>query len=139
MIAELLAVVAVAAPAADQAACPVTRPTRPSGRYGTARLWTVLPRDGVLRVARGPDGRLFDKLAWIPDRDRGSALTVSGGRLDRPGKLRVLSVNWGYSSTGKGSWASAVVFPSAGCWRLTGRLGLLGATKLSYIVRVVAT
>jgi hypothetical protein len=139
VIAELLGTLAVSAPAADDAACLVTRPTRPSGRYGTARLWTMLPRDGVLRVTRGPDGRLGDKLGWIPDRDRGLALTVSGRRLDRPAKLRVLSVNWGYSSTGKGSWASAVVFPSAGCWRITGRLGRLGATKLSYVVRVVAS
>jgi hypothetical protein len=134
MIAELLVGLAIAAPAVETRACPVTKPALPSGRYGPARLWTFLPRDGVLHVRRGVDGRLGDKLAWIPDRERGVSLTVSGRRLDAPGKLRVLGVNWGYSSTGKGSWASAVVFPKAGCWRITGRAG---TTTLSYVVKVV--
>lgn len=39
---------------------------------------------------------------------------------------------WGYSSTGKGSWASAVAFPEGGCWRITGRAG---PTTLSYVVQ----
>ena len=132
MIAELLAAIALAAPA-EQQGCAVTKPP-PSGRYGTSRLWTYVPRDGVLRLRRGADGRLGDKLGWIPDRDRGLVLTVSGRRLDAPGRLRVLSVNWGYASTGKGSWMSAVVFPSAGCWRVTGKAG---PTTLSYVIRLV--
>ena len=135
MIAELLSLLALGAPVADLRACPVTKPATASGRFGTARLWTFLPRDGVLRVRRGADGRLGDKLGWVPDRDRGVSLAVSGRRLDAPGTLRVLSVNWGYSSTGKGSWASAVVFPRPGCWRLTGKAG---TTTLTYVVKVVS-
>ena len=133
MIAETLAVLAFATPVAEQA-CPVTRPTMPSGQYGSQRLWTFLPRDGVLRLRRDADGTLGDKLGWIPDRDRNLRLTVSGRKIDGPGRLRVLGVNWGYSSTGKGSWASAVIFPKAGCWRITGRAG---PTTLSYVVKVV--
>jgi hypothetical protein len=136
VIAELLTALTLGAPAAELQVCPVTKPISPSGRYGPARLWTYLPRDGVLRVRRGVDGRLGDKLAWIPDRDRNLRLAVSGRRLDGSGLLRVLSVNWGYSSTGKGSWASAVVFPKPGCWRLTGKAG---GTTLSYVVKVMAT
>lgn len=120
---------------ADEQACAVTKPDQ-SGRYGTSALSTRLPADGVLRLRQDPDGTLGDKLAWIPDRDRGLQLTVSGKRLDRPGALRVLGVNWGRSSTGEGSWASAVVFPAAGCWRITGQAG---ATTLSYVVEVVPT
>lgn len=114
-------------------ACAVTKPD-PSGHYGTTTLWTRLPADGVLRLRQDPDGTLGDKLAWIPDRDRGLQLTVSGKRLDRPGQLRVHSVNWGHSSTGQGSWASAVVFPAPGCWRIT---GTAGSATVSYVVEVV--
>jgi hypothetical protein len=143
VIAEALVLMALSAPTATQA-CQVTRPATQSGRYGTQRLWTFLPRDGVLRLRREANGTLSDKLAWIPDRDRGLDLAVSGRRLDRPGRLRVLGVNWGYSSTGKGSWASAVVFPAPGCWRITGRAGLptlsyVKPTTLSYVVKVVAS
>ena len=121
-------------PARPQDACPVTKST--SGRYGTSRLWVTVPTAGILRVRRNqPDDGLFGtKIGWIPDRDRNLTLTVSGTRLDAPGRMRVLGVFWGHSSTGKGSWASAVAFPAAGCWRITGRAG---PTTLSYVVRVV--
>jgi hypothetical protein len=143
VIAELVAVTVLWAPATPQA-CPVTKPRTRSGRYGTRRLWTFLPRDGVLRLRREADGTLFDKLAWIPDRDRNLVLTVTGRRLDAAGRLRVLGVNWGYSSTGKGSWASAVRFPAPGCWRITGRARaahtvVVEPTTLSYVVKVVAS
>ena len=62
-------------------------------------------------------------------------LAWTGQRLDAPSPpMRVLAVTWGYSSAGKGSWASAVVFPSEGCWRLTGRVE---DVSLTYVVRVV--
>ena len=48
-------------------------------------------------------------------------------------------MNWGYSIVDgrrqRGSWASAVEFPSEGCWRLTGRVQ---DVSLSYVVKVVA-
>lgn len=129
----------LAAPPASSAlsapsACEVTTSAHANRRYGGPRLWTVLPRGGVLR-AQPDHGTLGTKLGWIPDRHRGLELTVSGRRLDGPGRLHVRSVRWGYSSAGKGSWATAVSFPAAGCWRLTGRVG---AATLSYVVRVVA-
>lgn len=120
----------------QQNACPVTRSGLPSRRYGSRRLSVILPAAGILRVQRNhPDDGMFGtKLGWIPDRDRNLKLAVSGRRLDAPGRMRVRGVFWGYSSTGKGSWASAVAFPQGGCWRITGRAG---PTKLSYVVRVV--
>jgi hypothetical protein len=48
--------------------------------------------------------------------------------------MRVRAVNWGYSSTGRGSWASAVSFPGEGCWRITGRVR---DVSLTYVVKVV--
>jgi hypothetical protein len=123
-------------PAEREVACAVTRSALPSRRHGGSRLWVVLPRAGNLRVQRNQpdDGRYGTKLGWIPDRDRNVALTVSGRRLDAPGRMVVRRVSWGWSSTGRGSWASAVSFPEAGCWRITGRAG---PTTLSYVVRVV--
>lgn len=120
----------------QQTACSVTKSTLPSLRYGTNRLWTTLPPGGILRVQRNqPDDGMFGtKLGWIPDRDRGLMLTVSGTRLDAPGRMQVRGVFWGHSSSGKGSWASAVAFPAGGCWRITGRAG---PTTLTYVVRVV--
>jgi hypothetical protein len=119
----------------EHAACPVTKSAHPSRRYGSSRLWVTLPPAGVLRVQENqPDDGLFGtKIGWIPDRARNLTLTVSGRRLDAPGRMRVLGVSWGYSSNGKGSWASAVAFPEGGCWRITGRAG---PTTLSYVVRV---
>ena len=124
------------APAQARSACAVTRSALPSGRYGGSRLWVILPPGGILRASRNqPDDGLFGtKLGWVPDRDRNLTLTVSGRRLDAPGRMVVRGVYWGYSSAGKGSWASAVAFPRSGCWRITGRAG---PTMLSYVVRVV--
>lgn len=122
---------------AQQVACPVTQSAPSSHRYGSRRLWTRLPAAGVLRVRRNhpDDGAFGTKLSWIPDRACSLALEVSGQRLDAPGRMRVRGVFWGYSSAGKGSWASAVAFPKPGCWQITGRAG---PTTLSYVVKVVA-
>jgi hypothetical protein len=110
--------------------CPVTR-----GSYGNGILSTSVPGpDGVLATRRDPDGSLFQKLWWLPKRGFGGKLVVVGERLDAPGRMTVHSVNWGHSSDGRGSWASAVSFPSEGCWRLMGRVG---DVSLSYVVRVV--
>ena len=117
-------------PQATAESCPATR-----GRYGNGLLSTGVPgRDGVLATRKDPDGSLFQKLWWLPRRGLGGELTVRGERLDAPGRMRVLSVNWGHSSDGRGSWASAVAFPSEGCWRLTGRVR---DVSLTYVVKVV--
>jgi hypothetical protein len=133
------ALVAAGLPAKLSAAsrhCPVSRPRLRSGRYGSDRLWVVLPPGGVLRVRRNhPDDGMFGtKIGWVPDRERNLTLSVRGERLDAPGRMRVRGVFWGYSSTGKGSWASAVAFPAGGCWRITGRAG---PTTVSFVARIV--
>jgi hypothetical protein len=115
-----------------------TCPVSGEGRYGNGLLSTMLPEDGILRTREDPDG-LFQKLGWLPHRPFPDTLTVRGERLDSPGRMRVLGVNWGYSIVDgqrqRGSWASAVKFPSEGCWRLSGRVE---DVTLSYVVQVVA-
>jgi hypothetical protein len=82
-----------------------------------------------------PDGSIFDKLLWAttpPDRRP----SLTGERLDAPAApLRVLGVHEGSSSNAsKPSWATAVLFPTAGCWRLTGRVGDVSLTQVIDVV-----
>lgn len=115
--------------------CPVTK-----GPYGNGFLFVHAPGDGFLVARREPDGTLFQKLGWLPKKDWGGNLQVRGERLDGPGQLRVLRVNWGHTYVGgvrgRGSWATPVLFPSEGCWRLTGRVG---DVSLTYVMQVVAS
>ena len=125
--------------------CPVTRPNHvvpPSGgrgyplpSYGNGFLSVHVSSDvGLLTERR--DGTLFQKLGWIPRRGLSGTLTVRGERLDASAPpMHVLGVHWGNNTAGRGSWASAVEFPSEGCWRITGRVGDI---SLSYVVRVIA-
>jgi hypothetical protein len=115
--------------------CPVTG----EGRYGNGLLSVWLPPDGRLSTQVENDG-LFQKLGWLPRRQVEETLTVRGERLDAASPpMKVLGVFWGYSYVDgvrqRGSWASAVKFPSAGCWRITGRVH---DVTLSYVVNVVA-
>jgi hypothetical protein len=124
-------------PRATADRCPVTIPRDRQGRYGNGLLATRLSRYGYLRVLRR-DGVLFNKLPWLPLNGLRGELVVSGERLDAPGRMRVLGVSWGYASRGpaaSGSWASAVVFPSEGCWRISARVS---DVTLSYVARVVS-
>ncbi len=113
--------------------CPVTE----AGRYSNGLLSTTVPPGGVLSTRKDADG-LFQKLGWLPHRGFPDSLIVRGERLDAPSPpMRVLGVFWGYASSGpsaNGSWVSAVKFPSAGCWRITGRVQDI---TLSYVVNVV--
>jgi hypothetical protein len=125
--------------------CPVTRPngSRPSGEpasphwHGNGLLWASLERDGVYEVHRddvAADGTIGNKLGWAttPPTARPQ---ISGRRIDAAGPpLYVKSVNLGQSSNSSGpSFASAVAFPSMGCWRLTARVG---DVSLHYVVKV---
>lgn len=124
-------------PPATANACPATIPRDPEGRYGNGLLSTRLNRYGYLRVL-SRDGQLFNKLPWLPLRGLRGTLVVRGERLDAPGRMRVLGVNWGYASRGpaaRGSWMTPVEFPSEGCWRISARVR---DVTLAYVARVVA-
>jgi hypothetical protein len=121
-------------PAATTCTATIPEGSGQFGSYGNGLLSTPLRHDGALPIRPEPDGSISRKLAWLPS-GIGGTLRVRGERLDVPSPpLRVLGVNWGYSSTGRGSWASAVEFPSEGCWRISGRVR---DVTLTYVVRVV--
>jgi hypothetical protein len=125
--------------------CPVTRPNQvlpPSGgrdfpllRYANGFLSVRVSSDGGLLTSKESDGTFFQKLGWQPQRGLTGTLTVRGERLDAPSApMKVLGVVWGHDSYGRGGWASAVKFPSEGCWRISGRVRDI---TLSYVVRVI--
>lgn len=122
--------------------CTVTVPRGPDGSYGNGLLATVLAPDGRLVAAREPGGTLFAKPRWTPrpglDGSGPGGLAVRGERLDAPAPPAVVRrVSWGSGSgpNARGGWASALSFPTEGCWRISGRVR---DVTLSFVVRVLA-
>ena len=126
--------------------CPVTLPnwSRPPGQprhvtwYGNGLLWAGVERDGTYAVPAdqvGADGTISNKLLWVTTPPWRKP-TISGERIDAAAPpLQVLGVNTGsFSGAANPSHMSPVGFPTAGCWRLTARLGDL---SLVYVVQVV--
>ena len=98
---------------------------------GNGKLWTVLPPDGVLRAAARPSGTISEKFPWW--RGLQGALQIRGRRLDGnapPLRARIPS---GYEASGFQS--SGIIFPTGGCWRVTGRAG---GASLSFVLLVQA-
>ena len=132
--------------------CPVTvrvHAPRPRGNpfgpshfnYGNRYLRADLYwSDGLLRagiLANGssmatvnPDGSIRAKLGWWRGLDR--RLIITGRRLDA--KAPPLRAETGGDNGGRGFRASALIFPTVGCWRVVGRAG---AARLTFVVNVV--
>lgn len=117
--------------------CPATKGRGRAETYGNGLLSTRVSSIGTLIVQREAGGRLSTKLGWLPHKGLRGELVVRGERLDAPGRMRVLGVYWGHASRGpaaRGGWASAVEFPSEGCWRISGRVR---DVSLTYVARVI--
>lgn len=97
--------------------------------YGTEKLWTVLPRDGVWMgsVPVGPNDFAYaNKLPWgrtnPPFRRRDDPLTVTGKRLDGPPPAFIEteeSSGFGPDYSGEGIMGG-IEIPAFGCWQITG-------------------
>ena len=140
-----LSVTGGASPSATRFACQVTVPGAlfngsGFGRYnvGTPRLATALPPFGVyVAVPDGQpgwafvqrDGWIRTKVGWTRARGR---LHIGGRRLDRVAPALQADIPTGYGTSG--FQVTGLLFPTAGCWKVTGRAG--GAT-LSFVVLVV--
>lgn len=130
---------------------------RPSAfHHGNGTLWTVLPGDGrVVGLAEtadldrpavrrfvgeatfgglGRDGSTSAKFPWWwGGPGPKPRLTITGERLDGPAPPLRLEGTPG--SGERDFWASGIVFPTVGCWRVT---GAAGDASLMFVVRVVA-
>ena len=133
------------------ASCPVSLPnhTVPKGTpsftaesfaFRNRWLGTVLWPKGILKVGRLPDGGSYASVrsdGWIYAKQgwwRGvdGQLRVVGQRLDRAAPKLRADVPAGYGTLG--FEPVGLLFPSMGCWKVTGSIG---DKRLVYFVRLV--
>jgi hypothetical protein len=126
--------------------CPTTPPNgmTPPGEsefqnyYGNGALYTALWPEGVIEFDPSgpgeirPDGSLAMKFPWWRGEGISGPIQVSGERLDQAGQGVTAEMPDGYGDTG--FQASALVFPSEGCWEVTARVD---DSQLTFIVEVV--
>ena len=138
------------------APCPVTVPTRaatpdagfgPNGfNYGNPRLRVQLWPGGILRAGILPDGGSFATIHsdgsirakvgwWVRDPAK---LVIVGERLDRTAPPIRAHIPPGYGpqydiGASLGFQPTGLVFPTVGCWRITGKAG---TARLTFVVKV---
>lgn len=97
--------------------------------YGTEKLWTVLPPDGIWHGSSPAEPHDFvyaNKLPWgrtdPPFRRKDDPLTVTGKRLDGPAPRFTEifeSSGFGPDYSGQGIMGG-IEIPASGCWQITG-------------------
>jgi hypothetical protein len=110
-----------------------------SNVYWEGKLFVAgVPRDGTLvfrpREAGTtlPDGSLKMKFGWYRGPGLQGKLMVTGRRLHAPGPPLSADIPHGYGDSG--FQATALVFPTEGCWEVIGRVD---KTSVIFVVRVV--
>jgi hypothetical protein len=123
------------------ATCAVTTPNgsappgeRPSdGHHGNGAIWTGFPSYGVIVVPKAnADGTLRMKFPWWFSVD--GSLSIEGRRLDMPAPPLGSQIPSGYN---QGFQASALLFPTEGCWEVTGRVGSAALTFVVFVVKAL--
>ena len=103
--------------------------------YGNGKLWVgALWPNGVVIMTKddvGPHGRLGMKFGWY--RLTNGYLTITGRRLDAPAPPASGQQTSGYGLTGFN--ASGVIFPTEGCWQVTGRVGRVSLTFVTFVIK----
>lgn len=125
--------------------CPVTVPNGKSpprqrrslgghrespGWHRDGRLWVALWDDGIIRWRAEPDGSIGMKFPWW--RGVRGRLRIKGRRLDAVAPPLRAHVPRGYGATGFQS--TAVVFPTPGCWKVT---GAVAGARLEFVTLVL--
>lgn len=131
--------------AISSVSCPVSRPNggHPPGQspshwyHGIGGLWTILwPRSTATvppqNVQR--NGRLYVKVPWWREPGSQGTLRIHGHRLDNPAPALRADVPTGYGNLG--FQASAILFPTVGCWQVTGRAGKGSLTMVMRVLKV---
>jgi hypothetical protein len=103
--------------------------------FGNGKLWVGgLWKEGI--VAATPDfvqadGSIGIKFGWW--RKVTGQLEITGRRLDGPAPPLRASVPGGYGDTG--FQASGLLFPTEGCWEVTGRVGATTLTFVTFVTK----
>jgi len=126
----------------EPSTCPVTQPNeieiegRANWRnHGNDALLTILWPDSTIVFSPGgpgfvlEDGALSMKFPWW--RLRNGPLTIEGRRLDGEAPPLRAHVPCCYGATG--FQVSALIFPTPGCWEVTGRVA---EGSLTFVTRV---
>jgi hypothetical protein len=106
--------------------------------YGNALISTGLWPDGTIVFKPGGpgfvygDGSLAMKWGWR--RAVRGQLRIEGRRLDEPAPPLRADIPAGYSDFGFQS--SALIFPTPGCWEVTGRVGTASLTFVTFVQRI---
>ncbi len=128
--------------------CPVTLPNSKSPTASSASdfnygnedgtLFTIPSPEGVVIFARDgpgfilPDGSLAMKWPWW--RGVRGELTIEGRRLDAPAPPPRAEIPEGYGDSG--FRPISLIFPTQGCWEVTGKVGNARLTFVTLVVRV---
>ena len=126
----------------DMTTCPVTLANgldvggRPSpGRYGTNSISVGVWSDGVVPFFEGghgfrtPDGAMGTKFGWR--RGVAGQLSIEGRRRDAPAPPLRAQIPPGYGDTG--FQPSYLIFPTVGCWEVTGQVGNARLTVVMFV------
>lgn len=132
-------------PRSSSSTCPVTLPNsqhfdaKPAGgNHGNEFLVTVLWPDGkVIFEPGGPgfvldDGALEMKFWWW--RVVKGPLTIEGRRLDGAAPRLRADIPEGYGDIG--FQATGLIFPTPGCWEVTGRIGQGRLTFVTQVIKI---
>ena len=133
------------APVSFAEATPTCRVTAPNGstppdeeqsseHHGNGALWTVLWPGGEVLIAPEhllPDGSMGMQFPWWRGPGVRGELAVQGRRLDAAAPPLRVDVPAGYGDTGV--QASGLIFPTEGCWEVTGRAGDASLTFVTLV------
>jgi len=100
--------------------------------HGNGTLWTTFPPDGQVQATPNSAGSLETKFPWWSGPGISDALTIQGRRIDAPAPPLAARIPSGYE--GGGFQATGIIFPTVGCWEVTGKAG---TASLTFVIRVV--
>lgn len=121
--------------------CAATRPNgdNPPGQrsrtsHGNGNLWVELWPGGRVLASEDdlrPDGSIAIKFPWT--RGVSGRLEITGRRLDAEAPSVRAEIPEGYGNTG--FQASGIIFPTDGCWEITGRVGDVSLTFVTEVMK----